>query len=131
MRSDPLTQLRSSGFRRGFELGTLELLQLDKFGWPTIRDHAERIVRERLDVTKEHDGKQTPYHGHPVFVAQHATATCCRKCLFQWHRIPPYRPLTEDEIRHCASLILRWIAAQEDKSRSAHQISGKPLAVAH
>ncbi len=24
--------------------------------------------------------------GHPVFVAQHATATCCRECIRKWHK---------------------------------------------
>jgi hypothetical protein len=33
------------------------------------------------------DGKQTPFKGHPVFIAQHATATCCRGCLAKWHGI--------------------------------------------
>jgi hypothetical protein len=112
--SDPMVRLRSSEFRRSFALGELELLQLQKWGWPLIRDHAEKIVRERLMVTGSHDGKQTPYHGHPVFIAQHATATCCRNCLFKWHRIPLFRPLTEDEIRLCVTLILRWIAGQEE-----------------
>ena len=133
--SDPMLRLRSSYFRRSFELGTLELLQLEKYGWPTIRDHAERIVRERLSVTVEHDGKQTPYRGHPVFIAQHATATCCRKCLFKWHRIPLYRELTEDEVRYCAGLILRWIAGQEERASAtlanARIQPVKPLAIAH
>jgi len=33
------------------------------------------------------DGKQTPMRGHPVFIAQHATATCCRECIRKWHKI--------------------------------------------
>jgi hypothetical protein len=34
--------------------------------------------------------------GHPIFVAQHATATCCRGCLTKWHRIPQGQPLTPE-----------------------------------
>ncbi|MEU6081408.1 DUF4186 family protein [Streptomyces sp. NPDC047108] len=37
------------------------------------------------------DGRQTPYRGHPVFVAQHATATCCRGCPQRCHHIPQGR----------------------------------------
>ena len=117
--SDPMLSLRANDFRRSFELGQLELLQLEKYGWLTIREHAEKIVRERLSKTVEHDGGQTPYHGHPVFIAQHATATCCRRCLFKWHRIPLYRPLTDEEVRYCTGLLLRWISGQEDKARNA------------
>ena len=36
---------------------------------------------------KTTDGK-TPMRGHPVFIAQHATATCCRGCLAQ---VAPHR----------------------------------------
>lgn len=119
--SDPMLRLKSSEFRRSFELGQLELLQLEKYGWALIREHAEKIVRERLSVTTDHDGGQTPYRGHPVFVAQHATATCCRKCLFKWHRIPLYRPLNDAEVRFCTGMILRWISAQEDKASGGQQ----------
>ena len=34
---------------------------------------------------------------HPVFVAQHATGTCCRKCLSKWHRINYGTELNADE----------------------------------
>jgi hypothetical protein len=47
-----------------------------------------------------------------VFIAQHATATCCRKCLARWHRIPPGRPLTAEEAQYIARVIERWLAGQ-------------------
>ncbi len=37
-----------------------------------LRETAPRAAEPR------NDGKQTPFRGHPVFTAQHATATCCR-----------------------------------------------------
>ena len=55
------------------------------------------------------DGKQTPYRGHPVFVAQHATATCCRSCLERWHGIPKGRELRTDEQAYAVDVICRWI----------------------
>ena len=50
--------------------------------------------------------------GHPVFIAQHATATCCRGCLWKWHRIEKGRPLTEDEIDFVVELVMGWIGGQ-------------------
>jgi hypothetical protein len=47
--------------------------------------------------------------GHPVFVAQHATATCCRSCLAKWHAIPVGRQLSDDEQAHVVSAIERWL----------------------
>ena len=55
------------------------------------------------------DGKQTPYRGHPVFVAQHATATCCRTCLERWHGLPKGRRLPAEEQLYVVDVICRWI----------------------
>ena len=58
------------------------------------------------------DGKQTPMRGHPVFVAQHATATCCRGCLEKWHCIPKGRELTEAEQEYVVNVIMEWIGRE-------------------
>ena len=50
--------------------------------------------------------------GHPVFVAQHATATCCRGCLEKWHRIPKGRELTETEQEYIVNVIMEWIGRE-------------------
>lgn len=60
----------------------------------------------------QNDGKQTPMRGHPVFVAQHATATCCRGCLEKWHNIPKGRELTAQEQDYVVDVILQWIDRQ-------------------
>lgn len=36
----------------------------------------EIIFKREAPAFIQNDGKQTPTKGHPVFVAQHATATC-------------------------------------------------------
>jgi hypothetical protein len=51
---------------------------------------------------------------HPVFVAQHATATCCRGCLEKWHAIPKGRELTTDEVEHILAVIRRWLTSQQE-----------------
>ncbi|HBB44544.1 MAG TPA: DUF4186 domain-containing protein, partial [Clostridiales bacterium] len=56
--------------------------------------------------------KQTPMHGHPVFVAQHATATCCRGCLCKWHKIEQNKQLSESEQQFVVGLIMEWIKNQ-------------------
>lgn len=38
-----------------------------------IKNHAYDFIRKRLAP----DGHQTPYKGYSVFIAEHATATCC------------------------------------------------------
>ena len=79
-------------------------------GIGTIRGHATDIVAKRLSAENpENDGKQTPMKGHPVFIAQHATACCCRSCLEKWHHIPAGKKLTADEQSYIADVLMDWI----------------------
>jgi hypothetical protein len=79
-------------------------------GPTAMRKHAHDIIAERLAPAQpKKDGKQTPYRGHPVFVAQHATATCCRSCLKLAHQIEKDRVLTADEHSYVVDVICRWI----------------------
>ena len=99
-----------SPFRSRFRLGDVESRQLLQVGWEGARHQAETLIRRRLaPAFPEHDGRQTPMRGHFVFVAQHATACCCRGCLAKWHGIPAGRPLSEAEIGYVTALLLCWL----------------------
>ncbi|MCP4366913.1 MAG: DUF4186 family protein [Deltaproteobacteria bacterium] len=65
-------------------------------------------LRVALQFPKN-DGKLTPMRGHPVFIAQHATATCCRGCLQKRHRIQKGRGLSDNEVKFIVDLIMKWI----------------------
>ncbi len=85
-------------FRAKFQLRGRDRAVVDLRGITTVRRHAEELVERRLAPAEpRNDGRQTPYRGHPVFVAQHATATCCRTCLARWHDVPPGRALDDAE----------------------------------
>jgi hypothetical protein len=49
-----------------------------------------------------------------VFIAQHATATCCRGCLEKWHQIPKGRELSREEQNHVVAALERWLRMQVD-----------------
>jgi hypothetical protein len=103
-----------SDFRSSFRLRGKELEYLRKKGLPTVLEHAAAFVEQRLaPAAPANDGKQTPMGNHPAFVAQHATATCCRGCLEKWHRIPKGRALTAHEKEYVVGVIKRWLASQE------------------
>ncbi len=111
---DLFRRLQRSDFRRRFRLQGRELAYLREKGLARVLEHAADFVARRLAPAEPaNDGKQTPFRNHPVFVAQHATATCCRGCLAKWHTIPKGRPLDEEERRHVLSVIRRWLEAQE------------------
>lgn len=104
--------LQRSTFRTGFRLNAKDLQYLQQKGLPTILDHAERFIAERLaPAVVANDGQQTPMRGHPVFVAQHATATCCRGCLSKWHRMAQGRALTLEEQAYIVVVIEHWLMA--------------------
>lgn len=106
-------RLSESKFRSGFRLGKKEIQYAEEKGRDTIRLHAQEFVRKRLAPAEiANDGRQTPMRGHPVFLAQHATGTCCRGCLYKWHRIEKGRELSEEEQAYIVSVICEWIARQ-------------------
>jgi hypothetical protein len=72
--------------------------------------NASELVSKRLAAANpRNDGKQTPFKGHPVFIAQHATATCCRGCLAKWHGIRKGEALRPVELAHVMAVIERWL----------------------
>jgi len=110
---DLFAALAKSTFRRRFRLSPKELAYAREKGFDAVLDHARAFVRDRLapaDIAN--DGRQTPMRNHPVFVAQHATATCCRGCLAKWHGLPKGRELTLDEQGYVVGVIERWLRDQ-------------------
>jgi hypothetical protein len=106
-RLDALAQQR---FRARFHLRGRERALVELRGMEVVRRHADELIAKRLaPAAPAKNGRQTPYRGHPVFVAQHATATCCRSCLERWHEIPRGRELTDDERAYMVDVIWRWI----------------------
>ncbi|MGX8680687.1 MAG: DUF4186 domain-containing protein [bacterium] len=109
-----LHALSHSKFRSSFHLNDQMKAYAKDKGVQVIRMHAYDFINERLRPANPlHDGKQTPMRQvHPVFIAQHATATCCRKCLYKWHQIEMSRELTDREVDYIVALILHWIARE-------------------
>ena len=107
------TALRRSPFRQRFRLGARERAYLGARGLSTVLEHAADFVAQRLAPAEpRNDGKQTPMRGHPVFVAQHATATCCRGCLEKTHGIAKGHELDAGELEHVLAAIERWLRTQ-------------------
>ena len=103
-------RLSQSKFRSSFLLKSNDRYYVSDKGMDTIHSHARDFVQKRLvPAHPPNDGKQTPMRGHPVFVAQHATATCCRGCLEKWHHIPRGREMTEREQEYVVNIIMEWI----------------------
>jgi hypothetical protein len=80
------------------------------------RNHLRLAVRSRIKKSisspnNPYDGRQTPMEGsgNPIHYAQHATASCCRKCVDYWHNIPTSRALTPKEVDYLAELAMMFL----------------------
>lgn len=103
--------LTYSKFRSSFHLNSKMKMYVKNKGINVIEKHAYDFVNERLKSKNPiNDGKQTPMKQvHPVFIAQHATGTCCRRCLYKWHKIPMNKELSDEEVTYIVSVIMKYI----------------------
>ena len=107
---EALNKLKKSKFRSKFHLSDKDKKYIDDKGLEVIRRHAEDFIAQRLAPDNiPNDGKQTPMRGHPVFIAQHACACCCRGCLSKWYRVNPNKQLSPTEQEKIVNLIMTWI----------------------
>ena len=105
-----LERLKSSPFRARFHLSAREREYARQKGREVILSHAADFIRERLaPAHPKNDGRQTPMRGHPVFVAQHACACCCRSCLEKWYRVPQGVALSPARQEKIVALLMAWI----------------------
>lgn len=109
--NDMLYSLSKSKFRNSFHLNNKMKDYVKEKGMDIIKKHAYEIIDKRLKSDMiPNDGKQTPMRQvHPVFIAQHACACCCRGCLEKWYKIPKGKELSETEIKYIVDLIMTWI----------------------
>jgi hypothetical protein len=108
-----LASLKKSKFRSKFKLSQKDRDYISAKGLEAIKEHAFQFINSRVapDFPKN-DGKQTPMKGHPVFISQHATATCCRGCIQKWHGIKKGRAMNEAEVGYVVALIMGWLEQQ-------------------
>lgn len=109
-------KLARSAFRRRFHLNAQDMAYLREKGLPLVLEHGQDFIARRLaPALPLRDGRQTPWKGHPVFVAQHATGTCCRSCLAKWHALPSGRRLSAGEQDYILSVLAHWLAGEMER----------------
>ncbi|MBF0862481.1 DUF4186 domain-containing protein [Gluconobacter kanchanaburiensis] len=103
-------RLSRSRFRARFHLDDQARLYLESRGLDAVIEHGATFIAERLaPAHPPQDGKQTPMRGHPVFIAQHATGSCCRTCLSKWHSMAPGQALTAEQQARILLVLRHWI----------------------
>ena len=108
-----LERLKASNFRAKFHLSEKDKLYVKEKGMELLRSHCADIIQKRLaPAIIANDGKQTPMRGHPVFVAQHACACCCRSCLNKWYNVKIGAELSDSQQEKIVNLLMAWIEAE-------------------
>ena len=114
-----LQKLKRSRFRSSFHLKQKDKEYVRTKGMDVIERHARDFVRDHLSPAYiPNDGRQTPMRGHPVFIAQHATACCCRGCLNKWYKVPLNVELTEVQQEKITGLLMAWIQEEMEETES-------------
>ena len=104
--------LKKSKFRASFHLKESDQQYIKEKGMDVMTRHAYDFIVQRLKYKLINDGKQTPMKGHPVFIAMHACACCCRGCLYKWHHIDSNMVLEEEQINTIVSILINWIVLE-------------------
>lgn len=112
-------KLDNSKFRSSFHLKQKDINYINEKGLDTIRLHAKDFIAKReAPAYIPNDGKQTPMRGHPVFLAQHATATCCRECIRKWHKMQPGKELSQIQQDYLVDVIMTWIKRDLERNKN-------------
>ncbi|NVM29287.1 MAG: DUF4186 family protein [Candidatus Helarchaeota archaeon] len=78
-----------------------ELSEIEK----KVENRIRKYVNKKFN-DNPWDGRQTPLEGNLIYFAQHATASCCKKCIEEWHGINRNELLTEEQIKYLVGLIM-------------------------
>lgn len=97
------------------ELGPRPVNYARRKGGKGMRKAIEHHLRKSIGNAHPYrDGWQTPYGQDDVgqnvlFFAQHATASCCRKCAELWHSIPQGAEITEEALQYLTDLAMTFV----------------------
>lgn len=92
---------------------TPEMLQkITSLNVDVLEDKVQRRLLATLNKTHSQnlfDGRQTPIDDDLVHWAQHATGTCCRTCLEEWHGIGAENPISPADYQYLQKIVMKYL----------------------
>ena len=110
-----ISSLNHELIRKKFWKESFDEKALDKIKNKTIlelNDEVKKILKKALtEPSTKHfrDGTQTKKEGNVIFYAQHATATCCRKCLEEWYNIDRNKKLNLSDLNYLIEVVMIYL----------------------
>jgi hypothetical protein len=90
--------------------------QAQTLGLNELKARARQLLEKKVGKAKIfRDGTQTKKTGSALYYAQHATATCCRKCMEYWHGIERGHDLTSEELSYCEGLLIAYLDSRAEE----------------
>jgi len=110
------------------ELDPKARAEADRLGIAGLKAQAREHLHKRIGRPDEifRDGTQTPKKDSALNFAQHATATCCRKCLEYWYGIPRDRDLTAEELDYFEGLVCAYLDRRADELSGPRSAAEQP-----
>jgi len=80
-------------------------------GLKELRSRARKRLEKVIGppIQKTYHGGYTPWGGSIVNYAQHGTATCCRRCLEEWHGVHRDTNLSGHHLDYFTELVLEYV----------------------
>lgn len=82
-------------------------LNINEMRLKVIKILSNKINKKRSEIFR--DGTQTPIGKDIIFLAQHATGTCCRRCIEEWYGIDRNEIMNNEDINFLTEIILMYI----------------------
>lgn len=129
--NETIAELKKEGVRHEYwcaiginDINEKAIIHARKKGRINMREVAEKRILQSVGKAKNFwEGHQTPWEGERItFYAQHATATCCRRCMEYWHGIKPGRKLRKKEVDYLTSLLTRYIEEKLDLTEEGETV---------
>lgn len=115
--SETFKRLKRSRVCSKFTLNDHEWAYLANRGLDAILLEGRTLLVKRFsEVDKSHSCKSEPLRHHPIYIALHATGSCCRTSLWKWHGIPKDIELKEKDIFFILLILKEWFIRLEKPS---------------
>ena len=82
-------------------------LTIDEMRSKVIKILSNKINKKRSEIFR--DSTQTPKGKDIIYLAQHATGTCCRRCIEEWYGINKEEIMNEEQINFLTEIIMTYI----------------------
>ncbi len=110
-----VSRLKLEMFRKNYWENPFDDIAIKKLKNKSFSDlemNVKKVLKKTLTKPRHEqlrDGSQTKLSGNVIFYAQHATATCCRKCMEEWHNVSVNDTINNENLQYAIDLVMLYL----------------------